>query len=270
MAQHAAPAPRSGAVGAGPPVIVFVGGGAGATLAVVALLRATTWLRLSYRVLMVDEFGRHGRGASYTPGPAGPGSGPDLVEAPVKAMSALPDRPCHPLEWARSQGLAWRPDTFALRGAYGDYLADTLASTSEWAAPYAEVGRRTERVDRLCPHRTGVGVFLAEGGRLEAAAAVVATGDPRTSPPPRLVDEALRPLAVPHGAQERGLATCERGAVLTAPGGAQPRLFALGSVRPGPRPAPVPRLREQAEHLAQAIADTVLRRRGRGAGAVRP
>src|SRR5690606_22828273 len=69
------------------PLIVFAGGGASATLAAVALLRATTWLRLEYRVLIADEHGRHGRGAAL--------ARPGRLDAPARLMSALPDRPAH-------------------------------------------------------------------------------------------------------------------------------------------------------------------------------
>ncbi|GAA4932008.1 hypothetical protein GCM10023224_10080 [Streptomonospora halophila] len=243
----------------GVPAIAFVGGGAGAALAAIALLRATTWLRLAYRILLIDEYGRFARGRPYD------GAGGEcLLEIPVKHMSALPDRPCHLMEWARAGRTPARlrgdsnaggtalaspvcgPETLLPRGVYGDYLADTLAATAAWASPYASVHTRAARAVAVGADSGGAAVRLASGERVAATAAVVATGDPAVTPPP---------VADAAGA---GLAVCACGALTTAAGEAD-RLFAVGAVRRGEADATVPRIREQAEALAQRIADTVLR-----------
>ncbi|MFW5419088.1 FAD/NAD(P)-binding protein [Nocardiopsis sp. CNT-189] len=227
--------------GCGPPLIVFAGGGASATLAAVALLRSTTWLRLEYRVVIADEHGRHGRGAAL--------ARRGRLDAPARAMSALPDRPAHLLEWARRTGLPCSPGTFLPCRAYGDYLSETLSETAAWAEPYAAVALRTDRVLRAAPEGGAVAVSLAGGGTLRAAAAVLATGDPGAGSLP-----ATRPPS-----SRARLDTCPRGAVLGPDGRAERRLFAVGRVRrdhPGSAPA---RAGEQAELLAGLITDTVLR-----------
>ncbi|MBV2363750.1 FAD/NAD(P)-binding protein [Streptomonospora nanhaiensis] len=251
----------------GAPAVVFAGGGPGAALTAIALLRATTWLRLVYRIVLLDEHGRFARGRVY-----GSPGGDCPLEAPVKDMSALPDRPCHLLEWRRAAGAACGPGTVLARRVYGDYLADTLAATAAWAAPHAALVTRTARVAAVEADDAGARVLLADGGRVEAAAVVVATGDPAEAAPPRVAG-ALRAGAgaegaagagshggagCADGAAGAGLAACRCGAVLTGSGEPARRVFAVGAVRDG-GPATVPRMRDQAEALAQRIADTVLR-----------
>ncbi|MBX9387822.1 FAD/NAD(P)-binding protein, partial [Streptomonospora nanhaiensis] len=165
----------------GAPAVVFAGGGPGAALTAIALLRATTWLRLVYRIVLLDEHGRFARGRVY-----GSPGGDCPLEAPVKDMSALPDRPCHLLEWRRAAGAACGPGTVLARRVYGDYLADTLAATAAWAAPHAALVTRTARVAAVEADDAGARVLLADGGRVEAAAVVVATGDPAEAAPPRV------------------------------------------------------------------------------------
>ncbi|MDA0566714.1 FAD/NAD(P)-binding protein [Streptomonospora sp. S1-112] len=229
------------------PAVVFAGGGTGAALTAIALLRATTWLRLSYRIVLLDEHGRFARGRVY-----GAAGGDCPLEAPVKDMSALPDRPCHLLEWRRATGAACGPGTVLARRVYGDYLADTLAATAAWAAPYAALDTRAARVAAVAADDAAARVLLAGGERVEAAAVVVATGDPAEAAPPPVAG-AVR------GEAGAGLAACRCGAVLTGAGEPARRVFAVGAVRGDGGPATVPRMREQAEALAQRIADTVLR-----------
>ncbi|MFC7327267.1 FAD/NAD(P)-binding protein [Marinactinospora rubrisoli] len=159
------------------PIIAFVGGGASATLTAIALLRATTWLRLSYRVVLVDEHGRHARGVAYSTEDVR-----HLLNSPAKGMSALPDQPGHLVEWAVRRGLRCGPETFLPRRVFGDYLAETLAETARWAEPHATVERRTARVVRAETAAEGVVLHLAGGERLTAAAAVVATGNAPPDP----------------------------------------------------------------------------------------
>ncbi len=231
------------------PVIAFAGGGASATLATVALLRATTWLGLRYHVVLFDEHGRHARGAGY---PASEDS--RLLDAPVKSMSALPDRPCHLMEWARWRGLACDPETRLPRAVYGDYLAETLAATASWAEPHATLRFRSERVEGAVLDGDAAEVGLARGTRLAVSAVVVATGDPMAHPLPRLGGTAA-------GGGTKGLVTCARGALITESGAASRRIYAVGPARHGHRADGIPQIRGQAEELAQRIADTVLRDR---------
>ncbi|WP_461000815.1 FAD/NAD(P)-binding protein [Streptomonospora sediminis] len=255
----------------GGPAIAFAGGGAGAALAAIALLRATTWLRLSYRIVLIDEHGRFARGRPF----GGPG-GECLLETPVKHMSALPDRPCHLMDWARarrSAGLragraadpagagptalapaACGPETLLSRRVYGDYLSDTLATTAAWAAPYASLHTCAARAVGVSAGNGGACVRLDSGERVAAAAAVVATGDPAVAAPPPVEGADPGP-----GGAGFGLAAFGCGALATASGEASRRLFAVGAVRRGESGTTVPRVRGHAEALAQCIADTVLR-----------
>lgn len=237
---------------AGPePIIAFAGGGASATLAAVALLRATTWLRLKYRIVLFDEHGRHARGAGY---PAGENS--QLLDTPVKSMSALPDRPCHLMEWARWRGVPCDPGTRLPRAVYGDYLAETLADTATWAQPHADVRYRTVQVAGASLDEDTAEVRLRRGERVATSAVVVATGDPVAHPPPRITD-----TSGVAGDDTSGLATCSHGALVTQSGAASRRIFALGPARQGHRVDGIPQIRVQAEELAQRITDTVLRNR---------
>ncbi|PSK98117.1 putative NAD(P)/FAD-binding protein YdhS [Murinocardiopsis flavida] len=160
------------------PVIAFVGGGASATVTAIALLRATAWLRLRYRIVVIDEHGRHGRGTAYaTADPR------HLLNSPAKSMSALPDRPGHLVEWAAKSGVPCGPDTFLPRSCYGDYLDASLATAAAGAAPHAEVVFRRDRVVAAHADADRVVLELPGGARMEAAAAVFATGGTPASLP---------------------------------------------------------------------------------------
>ncbi|CAM3670046.1 hypothetical protein GCM10009799_37540 [Nocardiopsis rhodophaea] len=242
------------------PVIAFAGGGPSATLAVIALLRATTWLRLGYEVVLLDEHGRHARGTCCS---AGDGQ---RLDAPVGALSAFPDRPAHLLEWARGTGLACGPKTHLPRRVYGDYLAATLARTADWAWPHVGVHQRTARVAAVEADAEGVVLHLAPGRqppagaesrsadqeRLRAGSVVVATGDPGLDAPPPI-------SGVPAPSAEPGLASCPRGALITVAGGPSRCMFVVGPARRGHRADALPHIRDQAERLADLITDTVLR-----------
>lgn len=241
----------------GPPVIAFVGGGASATLTAVALLRVTTWLRLRYRLVLFDEHGRHGPGATYS------GTEPRPVEAPAKVMSALSDRPAHLVEWARRHSLPCDPDTYLTRHAYGDYLAETLAETAAWAAPHATLECRTARVAALAADRAaaGVAVGLAGAGTETSRAVVIATGTTPLDPDPFVRGLLAAGLARPNP-DGTGLDTCPCGALISPSGDVNHHLFAVGAVRrERAGTTPLPTIRDQAERVGQLIADVVLRDR---------
>ncbi|WP_026124343.1 FAD/NAD(P)-binding protein [Nocardiopsis baichengensis] len=233
-------APGDGAV----PLVAFAGGGPSAALAAIALLRATTWLRLEYRVVVFDDHGRRGRGSDL--------HSAERLDLPARLLSAFPDRPAHLLEWARLSGLACTPATFLPRRVYGDYLEDTLSATAAWAAPYAALEVRPLRVADARAEDGGVAVQTGGApGAVAARALVVATGDPHLRRPP---------LTTGYDPAE-GLATCPRGALIGTGGRAERHLFAVGPVRRGAREDTVPHTRDQAERLAWLICDTVLRSR---------
>ncbi|GLU48897.1 FAD/NAD(P)-binding protein [Nocardiopsis ansamitocini] len=154
------------------PVIACVGGGASSALTAIALLRATTWLRLRYRLVLFDEHGRHARGVAYSTHDDG-----HLLNSPLKSMSALPDQPGHLAEWSHEHALGHGPDSFLPRRVYGDYLAQTLARTAAWAQPHASLELRTARVESARPGDDGVTLRLGSGEELRASGVVVATGN---------------------------------------------------------------------------------------------
>lgn len=178
------------AVGRGP-VIAVIGGGASGTLATICLLREAAARRLPLRVALIDRHGRHGLGRAYsTTHPA------HLLNSPVGAMSALADDPGHLTRWAAQAGLPH--DGFLPRSAYGRYLTELLAA-AEWSAqPAARVSRVTAQVVaiRRGSHGRALRLHLAADGRIDADAAVLATGNLPPAPP-RPVPQGHRYIADP-------------------------------------------------------------------------
>ena len=160
------------------PVIAIIGGGASGTLVTAYLLREAAARRMPLRVALIDRHGRHGLGQAYsTTHPA------HLLNSPVCAMSALVDDPGHLARWAAEAG--WPDDGFLPRRAYGRYLTELLAAAERSARPTAWVSRVTAQV--VAVRHGGQGralrLQLAEHGRIDADAAVLATGSLPPAPP---------------------------------------------------------------------------------------
>jgi uncharacterized NAD(P)/FAD-binding protein YdhS len=166
------------------PVIAVIGGGASGTLATISLLREAAGRRLPLRVALIDRHGRHGLGQAYsTTHPA------HLLNSPADAMSAVADDPGHLTRWAAQAGLPH--DGFLPRSAYGRYLTELLAATERSALPAARVTRITSQVVAIwrVSHGYPLRLQLAADGRIDADAAVLATGN---QPP-------AAPCSVPQG-----------------------------------------------------------------------
>jgi uncharacterized NAD(P)/FAD-binding protein YdhS len=108
-------------------------------------------------------------------GPAyGPAQPWHLLNSRAGAMSADPDDPQHFVRWARSVGIAAEPTDFLPRREFGRYLRAALAEA------VAETGDRLThhrtRVARVLPDGVGCTVELADGHRIRADHAVLATG----------------------------------------------------------------------------------------------
>jgi len=161
-------------------VIAIVGGGASGTLAAMYLLREAESRRMPLRVALIDRHGRHGLGQAYsTTHPA------HLLNSPAAAMSAVAGDPGHLARWAATAGLP--QDGFLPRKAYGRYLTESLAAAERSAWPAARVRRITAEVVaiRRCSNGRALRLHLAADGRIDAEAAVLATGNlPPVAPCP--------------------------------------------------------------------------------------
>jgi uncharacterized NAD(P)/FAD-binding protein YdhS len=144
---------------------VIVGGGASGTLTAIQLLRTAHAGGSSLCVVIVDRFGRHGRGVAYST--ADPRH---LLNVPAERMSALPHDPGHLVRWAGRTG-------FLPRAEYGTYLAQTLAEEERASAPCGTLHRITGAVVAVSP---GPGrpfrLQLSYGGRIDADAVVLSPG----------------------------------------------------------------------------------------------
>jgi uncharacterized NAD(P)/FAD-binding protein YdhS len=168
------------------PAVAIVGGGASGSLAAVHLLHRANASGVPLRVALIDRDGRHGMGQAYvTTDPR------HLLNAGVGAMSALADDPDHLRRWARQAGLETTGSGFIPRGEYGRYLRELLDDVAGRALPGGRLARLTGTVTALTrpePHGP-VRVHLANGGRIDAGAVVLATGNR----PPAVVGGATAP-----------------------------------------------------------------------------
>jgi uncharacterized NAD(P)/FAD-binding protein YdhS len=178
-------------------VVAVIGGGASGTLAAAYLLRAAAKARVPLRIALIDRHGRHGLGQAYgTPHPA------HLLNSPAGRMSAVARDPGHLARWAAANGISG--DGFLPRAAFGRYLREQLADAERTAGPTATVSRITSDVVGLTYHglRRPLRLHLAADGRIDADAAVLATGNQPPAPPcpvpasPRYVADAWAPGAL--------------------------------------------------------------------------
>ena len=152
--------------------MAVIGAGASGTLAAIYLLRAAAAARAPLRIALIDRWGQHGLGRAYgTTNPA------HLLNSPVDRMSAIADDPGHLARWAAANGI--RHDGFLSRPAYGRYLRELLADAERMAGPTATVTRITSDVVGLTYSGLArpLRLHLAAHGRIDADAAVLATGN---------------------------------------------------------------------------------------------
>ena len=160
--------------------VAIVGGGfSGTTLAIA--LADTAPPGLSIR--LIEQTATAGPGLAY-----GTQGDVELLNVPASRMSAFADRPSDFLDWLRARS-ASSPDRavpeagcFASRRLYGIYLQDLLAEALRRAPPnrLAVVRGQAVALSRT-PH--GMAVSLADGRRMEASVAVLATGGTPPAPP---------------------------------------------------------------------------------------
>ena len=179
------------------PVVAIIGGGASGTLAAVHLLRSAAARQYSLRITLIDRYGRHGLGQAYAT------THPDhLLNAPAGQMSALAGDPDHLIRWAGPEvtdGTGFLP-----RQLYGRYLRDTLSAAERHAQPLSWVTRVTSDVVAVRRNSDGrpLRLVLADGRRIDADIAVLATGSPAPALPfpvprsPRIIADPWAPGAL--------------------------------------------------------------------------
>lgn len=145
------------------PRIAIVGGGASGSLMALALAR----LRTDVRVTLIEPSARAGRGLAYgTPRPE------HRMNVLPRRLSAFTDRPDDFADWLVDRGVisSIADKSFVPRALMGEYLGDRLA----------QVGHRVEvlrtEVTGIVEGAETVHLALASGDRLDADAAVLATG----------------------------------------------------------------------------------------------
>jgi uncharacterized NAD(P)/FAD-binding protein YdhS len=177
--------------------VAVIGGGASGTLATTYLLRAAAAARIPLRIVLIDRWGQHGLGRAYaTADPA------HLLNSSVGRMSAVADDPGHLARWAAANGI--RHDGFLSRPAYGRYLREVLADAEQTAGQTASVTRITSDVVGLTYSGLGrpLRLHLAAQGRIDADAAVLATGNQPPAAPfavpasPRYIGDPWKPGAL--------------------------------------------------------------------------
>lgn len=155
--------------------VAIVGAGFSGTLQAINLLRHD-----GPRATLIERGGRAGEGLAY--GAAHPSH---VLNVRAGSMSAFPDDPGHFVRWLEGRGVTGAATTFASRVTYGEYLREMLdtaiaSSGGRLTVRYGEVVDAAEQGD-------GVALALADGGVLQADAAVLAVGNLPPHDPPGLV-----------------------------------------------------------------------------------
>jgi uncharacterized NAD(P)/FAD-binding protein YdhS len=155
-------------------VVVIGGGFSGALFAVQAARR-------ELEVTLIERGPAAGLGLAY-----GAAHESHLLNVRAGNMSALAEEPDHFVRWLEARGHADAAALFAPRRLYGAYVQELLGGAVSDGGISV---RRGEAVD-VREGRDGVRIGLADGGTVEADAAVLATGN-QPPHPPRGLDPAL-------------------------------------------------------------------------------
>ncbi|MBL8578368.1 MAG: FAD/NAD(P)-binding protein [Mesorhizobium sp.] len=158
---------------------VIIGGGASGVLVAAPLLSHPS----TEKVTVIERGEAVGAGVAY--GTENPGH---LLNVAAAGMSAFPDKPQHFFEWLAGQKNwmpegGWTPGTFVPRRLYRDYIASLLSPhmLDDRQGRLAVIS--DEAVD-IVEWATGVVVTTKSGGRFEADAAILATGNEGPVLPP--------------------------------------------------------------------------------------
>jgi len=158
--------------------IVIVGGGFSGSAVAINLLRAPQ--REPLRVVLVDR-AHAASGLAY-----GSGHSRYLLNVPAARMSASSDDPLEFLAFAQRALPDAKEDDFLPRDLYGQYLESSLTRAAAAAAPHVQLQRLRAEVIAVARSRRSpaVELHLADGGRIAAANAVLAPGNPPPAPLP--------------------------------------------------------------------------------------
>jgi uncharacterized NAD(P)/FAD-binding protein YdhS len=165
--------------------VAIVGGGFSGCMVTVHLLQQA---RRPLRVVLLDRAGAAGHGVAYRDQPEC-----HLLNVRAGAMSALPDRPDHFLDWINGAYSPCHPvgaDEFLPRRIYGLYVESLLAEAQRQAPPGVSLEFREAEVLGLRRGKDGVSLRLDGGVRLRADRVVLALGNPGPADPP-LADTAF-------------------------------------------------------------------------------
>jgi uncharacterized NAD(P)/FAD-binding protein YdhS len=157
------------------PSVAIVGGGCS------GLLVAVNLFRNGYRgrVTVIEPRERLGAGLAYSTS-----FDRHLLNVPAGKMSALPELPADFLEWLRTNH--WpdaKPESFAPRRLYGEYLADVLQQTLRTRAGSSFSHIRAEAIDARTS-QSGASLALSDGNTVHADQVVLALGNPASCPSP--------------------------------------------------------------------------------------
>lgn len=148
--------------------VVVIGGGCSGALVTRELLQSTKG-----RVQLVEPAASCGRGVAY--GAAAPWH---LLNSPAGTMGVDPDRPEGFVDWCRARGLRVGAEDLVPRLWYGDYLEAEFANCTAAAGDrFRWLRTRATGITRQTAGE-GLGVELADGGRLAADRVVLAIGPP--------------------------------------------------------------------------------------------
>ena len=146
--------------------VAVIGGGASGALVATQYREVASF---SQRLALVEASGHLCRGAAY--GTQLPGH---LLNVPASRMSAYESEPGHFATWLAQQMPDARPDSYAPRMLYGDYLNEILDKHAPLWPEIAHVGGLASRVTRNDGRWV---VHLDEGTRLASRNVVLALGN---------------------------------------------------------------------------------------------
>lgn len=159
------------------PTVAVVGGGASGMLAAVQLLRAADRDDQPLRVVLIDRADRSGGVAYSTRDPN------HLLNVTAARMSALPDEPDHFTHWRAARTGTFDPGEYAPRREFRHYLEEVLAASRNSSGRAVMLARLVADVAAAGPCSGHVRLRLADGGTLDADAAIIALGNLEAHPP---------------------------------------------------------------------------------------